>query len=484
MSNSSITGLAYHSKVKAELSDRDLARIEKQILGSPKLAASREAFWFKLITVAQLWVPGTSLRGDQAVTKKCVKDANTSSVLLSFSSLIDYISSLGLFGFIFAGAPGLAWTYSISASTILLGLGNWSGRGMTNRLPGSKAMANTGLAIFLILSIVQSITSGLGVFLFSGSERVVEAKARQLVTELIAEKRGVAEELADPNHPKLQLDRRRCAELQKLADAGSFNAKVDAYGQPGAEFQNPAPWIKQNWPLEQWPVCHRLTKKENDLAKQSQGYYSQIDQINKRLTQTPTRLQFLQEYEPKIFNQNFKLVDGSPLLTNNAEAFGAAWNYFFSPPAGPRNDLTLSYVYMALSIITSAGAALQLITYSRHKDTKMSFHAPSGNVRAELHEAYKQEAMASVVTPPGDEDGIERERYHDGSLQPYQRRIKQVLQKGGPEARLEAEKQKVAAHFDALDASTEHKGVVLTMDIDNKCRNELENYLQAEEGVN
>ena len=56
-----------------------------------------------------------------------------------------------------------------------------------------------------------------------------------------------------------------------------------------------------------------------------------------------------------------------PLLYNNAEAFGAAWNYFFNPPAGPRNDLMLSYVYMALSIITSTDVALQLITYSRHR---------------------------------------------------------------------------------------------------------------------
>ena len=484
MTNSSISGLAYYGKVKAELSHGDLQRAEKQILGAPTLASSRTAFWFKLITSAQLWVPGTSLRGDQAVTKKCVKDANTSSVLLSFSSLIDYISSLGLFAFIFAGAPGLSWAYSVGASTILLGLGNWSGRGMTNRLPGGKGMANTGLIIFVILSIAQSITSGLGVFLFSGSERVVEAKARQLVTELIDEKRGVAEDLADPNHPTLGLDKKKCTELQKLADAGSFNAKVDAYGQPGAEFQNPPPWIRQSWPLEQWPVCHRLTKKENDLAKKSKGYYSQIDQINQRLTQTPTRLQFLQEYEPKIYNQNFKIVDGSPLLKNNAEAFGAAWNYFFSPPAGPRNDLTLSYVYMALSIITSAGAALQLITYSHHKDTKMSFHAPSGDIRSELHEAYKKDALASVATPPGDDDGIARDRYYDGSLQPWQRRIKQVLQKGDAEARLEAQKQKVVAHFDVLDASPEHNGVILSMDIYNQCSNELENYLNAEEGGN
>ena len=484
MTNSSITGLAYYGKVKAELSRSDLTRAEKQILGAPTSASCRSAFWFKLITASQLWVPGVQLRGDQAVTKKCVKDANTASVLLSFSSLIDYISSLGLFAFIFAGAPGLSWLYSIGASTILLGVGNWSGRGMTNRLPGSKGMANAGMAMFMILSIAQSVTSGLGVFLFSGSERVVEAKARELVTQLIDEKRAMAEELADPDHPTLLVDREKCKELRQQADAGSFNAKVDAYGKPGAEFQNPPPWIGQNWPLEQWPVCHRLVKKENDLSSKSRGYYTQINQINQRLTNTPTRLRFLQEYEPKIFNQNFNLVDGSPLLKNNAEAFGAAWNYFFNPPAGPRNDLTLSYVYMALSIITSAGAALQLITYSRHKDTKMSFHAPSGSLRAELHEAYKEDALASVVTPAGDDDGIIRDDYYNGSLQPWQRRIKQVLLKGDAEARLEAERQKVASHFDALDASPEHKGVILTMDIDNQCRNELENFLLAEERGN
>ena len=66
---------------------------------------------------------------------------------------------------------------------------------------------------------------------------------------------------------------------------------------------------------------------------------------------------------------------------------------------------------MALSIITSTGAALQLITYSRHKDTKMSFHAPSGDIRTELHEAYK-ETLCQCRTPPGDEDGIARDRYY------------------------------------------------------------------------
>ena len=475
------TGQAYYSKVKAELSRSDLKKAESQILGSPTLANSRDAFWFKLITFLQLWVPGRSLRGDQAVTKKCVKDANTSSVLLSFSSLIDYISSLGLFAFIFAGAPGLSWGYSIAASTILLGLGNWSGRGMTNRLPGSKGMANTGLTIFVILSIAQSITSGLGVFLFSGSERVVEAKARELVTGMIADKRAMAEDLADPNHPTLLVDRKRCGALRQQADKGSYNARVDAYGKPGDEFKNPPPWQGQSWPLEQWPVCYRLQKKENDLSRKSREYFADIDKINERLMQTPTRLQFLQEYEPKIFNQNFKVVDGSPLLKNNAEAFGAAWNYFFSPPAGPRNDLTLSYVYMALSIITSTGAALQLITYSRHKDTLMSFHAPSGAIRSRLHEAYKLETLAGVATPPGDDGGIARECFYNGSLQPYQRRIKQVLLKGDAESRLEAERQKVETHFDLLDASPEHKGVILTMEIANKCSNELENFLIAED---
>ena len=114
----------------------------------------------------------------------------------------------------------------------------------------------------------------------------------------------------------------------------------------------------------------------------------------------------------------------------------------------------------------------------------MSFHSPSGDIRAEMHEAYKNDALASVATPPGDVDGITRDRYYDGSLQPWQRRINQVLQKGDAETRHEAQKQKVAAHFDVLDASPEHKGVILTMDIDNQCRNELENYLHAEEGGN
>lgn len=65
-------------------------------------------------------------------------------MLLSGSSLIDYISSMGLFSFIFRLDPAGPFPYTLDLSTLLLLFGNWSGRAMVDRHKG-QAIPNISL---------------------------------------------------------------------------------------------------------------------------------------------------------------------------------------------------------------------------------------------------------------------------------------------------------------------------------------------------
>ena len=103
-------------------------------------------------------------------------------------------------------------------------------------------------------------------------------------------------------------------------------------------------------------------------------------------------------------------------MKSNAEAFGAAWNYFWNPPAGPNPDLTISYVYMWLSILTSAGALGVLWMHSNKKHTMLSYSTECGNHRNFMHREYKQMAINEIVAPSGDDDGYSSQDYLNGSL--------------------------------------------------------------------
>lgn len=484
ISPESDTGLSYYDKVQQELTHDERVQIQKQLLGANNLKGPQAAFWFRFIVFAQLWVPGTSLRGNQAVTKDTIRTANQSSVLLSFSSLIDYVSSLGLFSFIFAGAPGVPLLYSFLISTAFLGFGNYSGRGMTNRLPGAKSSANASLTLFLVLSVIQSLTAGLGVFLFSGSERVVEAKAREITSELIRVKQDEVENYDDPSHPMIASYKDECDSL-RLDIKNATNQRerdrliVLADGTWADQRMNPPGWIQRSSPRVTWPACYRYQTKKDELTLLKDNSFKALTDLRSDIKQYPTHLGYLQDRQPRLFNDNFKLIDGAPLLKSNAEAFGAAWNYFWNPPAGPNPDLTISYVYMWLSVLTSTGAIGVLMMHSNKKHTLMSYSTECGNKRDAMHRTYKLKANDEITVPGSIDEGYTPQDYFDGSLPIYKRRLKQVLQQGNFQARLEAKKQEASSSFDFLDLSSDHRGVILSQDIANKCEQLLEEEIDA-----
>lgn len=347
----------------------------------------------RILAISGLWVFSDELHGDQAVTHDLRRRSGVSSVLLSGSSLIDYISSLGLFAFIFQLAPGGGLPYSLGLSSLLLLFGNWAGRGMVDRHKG-QAIPNISLAIFLALSIFQSITAGIGVFLFNGQARVVESKAYALIQEDFNRRRQSIQSLQDPAHPQLQADAQTCQTNQKQLAGMTENNRayeqltVETFGRWADRRVPPTNqprWVLQNWPRDRWPICARFAANKADLQSRARVEQEQLDKREAALAEAPSKVAYLRDSRPQVFEENFRTIEsGQVVLRDGVQAFGAAWDFFWSPPAEFRSDLTLSWVYMWISIITSAGAFSLLLWQSLAENTRMSFSVPCGQYRNQL----------------------------------------------------------------------------------------------------
>lgn len=365
----------------------------RHIFGQPTTPQFKPSFVRNLLDRAGIWMKSESLHGDQAVSRDLRARSSTAAVVLSGSSLIDYISSLGLFAFIFAFAPGGPVTYTVVLSSLLLTFGNYLGKGMVDRHKG-HAIPNIFAAGFIAMSIFQSLTSGLGVFLFNGQSRIVEGTAASLIQEELNAREKEIQSLRNPNHPSLVNDKTQCAANTKLlAEMGLKNPayqslQTETYGlwkeRRVAPTMRPL-WELQGRPIDQWPVCPRAAKRSQDLQRQATTLSSQLAQLKRESLAAPDQATFLKKIRPQVFDANFKTLDsGEVVMKSGIQAFGQAWNFFWNPPEAFRSDLTLSYVYMWLSILTSGSACALLIWQSMAKNTKMSFSVPCGQQRSRL----------------------------------------------------------------------------------------------------
>ena len=365
----------------------------RHIFGQPTTPKFKSNFLWNLLDTIGVWMKPESLHGDQAVSRDLRSRSSAAAIVLSGSSLIDYISSLGLFAFIFALAPGGPIPYTLALSSLLLTFGNYLGKGMVDRHKGN-AIPNIFTAAFIALSIFQSLTSGLGVFLFNGQSRIVEGTAANLIQDEFTKRENEIEALRNPNHPSLVNDKKQCsANTQLLAEMNMKNPgyqslQVETYGlwkdRRVAPTMRPL-WEIQQRPLNEWPVCPRASKKSQELQDQAATLSKELAEMKQQSMVAANQATFLKTIRPQIFDANFRtLGNGDVVMKNGLQAFGQAWDFFWNPPESFRSELTLSYIYMFLSIITSGSACALLIWQSLAKNTKMSFSVPCGQQRSRL----------------------------------------------------------------------------------------------------
>ena len=371
----------------------------------PTTVEKQEKPWKKVYGL--LGVLPEDVRGKHAVSESLRGSSRITAVLLTMSSWIDCTASMGLFSFVFRLAPGGALLWGPFTAGILLLMSNKSGRAMVDR-HNNKKMANVATVVFASVAAFQMGLSGVGVFLFSGQDQVVNHKAEQVINGDLDRRRRLIEGLQNPTNPAFHADAKACeANTARLSAIGSRNP---AYQQLSVETfgrwddrrvapTNKPRWVLQQTPLDRWPICSRAAAKEGAIQAQLSTEVRELESLEKKLQNTPNKVAFLRQEQPKVFEQHFVMEpNGSVAMRSATEAFGAAVEYFSSPPPGARNNLLLSYVIMGLSILTSSAAFLSLMAHARSDKTKMSFSTACGQHRsgvlAIIRERLPQDADA------------------------------------------------------------------------------------------
>jgi len=156
-------------------------------------------------------------------------------------------------------------------------------------------------------------------------------------------------------------------------------------------------WKLANWPLAQWPLCPRVEQQRAQLQQQAQRQKGELATLEAQIRQAPSRADFLATTRPQVFEQVFlRSADSRIELKEGVQAFGAAWEFFWNPPAEYRGDLILSWVYMTVSIITSTGAVALLYWLSRADNARMSFAVPCSQYRFKMLSELRDRLPAEV----------------------------------------------------------------------------------------
>ena len=134
-----------------------------------------------------------SMRGDWTKTldETCAKrNAMAGSTIWDAVSTVPFVQFALINYLKFASLP-VAFIISVG----LMILSNVAGRTGANRAKGRGAIANYGLAFFILLSLVKTLLSGVGFDILVNKDGITKEYAQQVLSEQIEKKQGTLEEL-------------------------------------------------------------------------------------------------------------------------------------------------------------------------------------------------------------------------------------------------------------------------------------------------
>ena len=353
-----------------------------------------------------IWPSARSMRGDCFGTKTfdetCTRAANT----MAGSTLWDAVSTIPFVQFAlinylkFASLP-VAFVISIG----LMVLSNVAGRTGANRAKGRGAIANYGLAFFILLSLVKTLLSGVGFDILVNKDGITKEYANQVLDEQIDKKQSTLEELQALKNPKLLNLQSACRPLlDKLA-------RINKDLQPE---EHNTTWVRA---FGLWEQKQAMVGMSNDALIKKFGGVSGIpgvcnqssaqlaldlkdaDKMRESISLTrnklgdETALNILQSDFPKVFSNEFKIVeDGNIEIKSGQEVVGQAFTQFFDKIQDPERifGLGVSLFWMGVSIILSVMATILLWALSTTKEMKMSYNTKLLKYRMDLLQSYQE----------------------------------------------------------------------------------------------
>ena len=335
-----------------------------------------------------IWVPPSSMRGKAYSTPTLDSTINTTSKMMSISTLWDFFCTLPLLKFGLSGPLGFfSWPAAITLSLIILVASNVAGEKSTDRHDqGHSKTANLAIIAFVLLSLAKTAFSGVGVDLFIGSRSVASKYADQLVQQKLLSDQKELERQRQPQ-PILLQARKECSVLEDRLQGGIDRSKNEkawisayilAYGSNLEKVANKsltsAQIIDKYGSIAKVPgACNRKRLLEAMSNDKTKVFSEEIDNKIRLSTSIPS-LTFLKQYESDLFAEHFKMQDGKLEWVSGTTAVAQATDQFWQQLGqGEYGKLGFSLFFLIISLILTSVASIMIYQLSQNKSIKASF---------------------------------------------------------------------------------------------------------------
>lgn len=383
-------------------------RSENELIVSPQQAdvVGRRARSTRARLREFLWPSAQSMRGKCFGTKSfddtCGKAANT----MAGSTAWDAVSTVPFVQFALADYLNIfAMPTALGISIGLMVLSNIAGKLGANRAKGREITATTGLALFILLSAVKTLLSGVGFDILVNKAGITREYAKELAQQQLIDRQKTLNQLQTLNNPKLINFQTSCdalkSQLQKtdkdLQPRAWENIWVQAFGtfqqQESMRGLTNADILQKYGGINQVPgVCKRFELQQADDLVQATLLQTKIAEWNVKIGSVPP-LQFLKSEFPDVYSDEFiETPNGSIEIRSGQTVVGQAFQQFFSKLINPKRALELgvSLFWMSVSIILSVLATILLWALSRSKEMKMSYETRLLPYTLQLLQAYQE----------------------------------------------------------------------------------------------
>jgi hypothetical protein len=359
-----------------------------------------------------VWVPGQSMRGMAFSTPELDSSLNSVAKLMCISTLWDFFTTIPLFQFSLSGPLGLAaGPMAIVLSFILLWASNAAGENSTDRRPGHSAKATWSLMAFVLLCTAKTLFSGVGVDLWIGSRGIASTFAAQLAADKLSQDKRQLKQI-EGSGSDFQLASRTCRDLEqqmKELDRRSNEVQyislfVRAYGQNVVTIADrgltPKQLINRYGSAGAIPgICRQRDALQALNMEKGKPLAAAIETKSQAIAQKPA-LVYLQQQEPELFAEHFRMVNGKLEWVNGAEAVGQATNQFYSSLfAGNLGILGFPLFTLSVAVILTGAATILVYQISLNREVMASYSGVLLEFRDKKLDEYLSLVLASSHRP-------------------------------------------------------------------------------------
>jgi hypothetical protein len=375
---------------EVELTDRIIVNTRED------LALGRETFIQKIKNV--FWVPGKNLRGNQVASKELDNSLNTTSKVMSVSTIWDFVCTWPIFSYVLGKLSWASGPAGFALGFLILWASNITGENSTNRTSNNVNKARVSLIAFLILSLAKTAVSGVGIDMIISKGRIIEGFAEEELLKRQDKENAIVNSAMtkgiedSPESDELKFYRNQCQQLM------NDMARLDLdKGRQRKLYKE----IKFQAEKAENAPCPKVAQLERTI---SQDKSSQLNEINieKKNTQqrildksNMTNIEYLAKYYQPIYRSFFigrpsdrwvwEGIEGSSTMSNKpiewkndrkGDAVEASMKQFFGKlQNGELASLGFSIFAFVISIILTSTAAILLYSTGKNPDVKASFTA-------------------------------------------------------------------------------------------------------------